>query len=264
MDKAGHRGSDGEDSDLARNEGRDPFKLRADTKAARSIEKFGGNLATSKRKTLEKNRASKAIAAKSRSWWNTGSLRFCEDLRSEFQAEILELLRFRLGQKGQGACMRGRVSRLPAPGGLRAGRVAELPLRKKRQKTWPAIANEPSTRIVSLGASRQAETRGGSARRSGRDHVCIAGSYRRKKEIFGTLISSWPTSAPAGDTAICATPIGRSVIGRGRKLSGVRLRPNQCDLRGERDGVPFELIILPGAKSTQSRAKPRPPKRWRE
>src|ERR1044072_6468632 len=73
--------------------GENPFKIRAYTNAARSIETFGGNLGDLKdEEALEKIPGiGKAIAAKIKELVETGSLRFFEDLRSEFAAEILEL-----------------------------------------------------------------------------------------------------------------------------------------------------------------------------
>ena len=73
--------------------GENPFKIRAYTNAARSIEQFGGNLGDLKdEETLEKIPGiGKAIGAKIKELVETGSLRFFEDLRSEFPAEILEL-----------------------------------------------------------------------------------------------------------------------------------------------------------------------------
>ena len=73
--------------------GENPFKIRAYTNAARSIETFGGNLGDLKdEEALEKIPGiGKAIAAKIKELVETGSLRFFEDLRSEFPAEILEL-----------------------------------------------------------------------------------------------------------------------------------------------------------------------------
>ena len=63
--------------------GENPFKIRAYTNAARSIETFGGNLGDLKdEETLEKIPGiGKAIAAKIKELVETGSLRFFEDLR---------------------------------------------------------------------------------------------------------------------------------------------------------------------------------------
>src|SRR6202165_2610583 len=72
--------------------GENPFKIRAYTNAARSIETFGGNLDDLKdEETLEKIPGiGKAIAAKIKELVETGSLRFFEGFRSEFPPEILD------------------------------------------------------------------------------------------------------------------------------------------------------------------------------
>src|SRR5450759_1096611 len=112
-----------------------PFKIRAYTNAARSLETFGGNVADLRdEETLEKIPGiGKAIAAKIKELVETGSLRFFEDLRSEFPAEILELFSLPgLGAKKikalyeqlavssiaqlQAACESGRVAELPGFG----------------------------------------------------------------------------------------------------------------------------------------------------
>ena len=63
--------------------GENPFKIRAYTNAARSIETFGGNLGDLKdEETLEKIPGiGKAIAAKIKELVETGSLKFFEELR---------------------------------------------------------------------------------------------------------------------------------------------------------------------------------------
>src|ERR1700726_873057 len=70
-----------------------PFKIRAYTNAARSLETFGGNVADLRdEETLEKIPGiGKAIAAKIKELVETGALKFYEDLRAEFPADILEL-----------------------------------------------------------------------------------------------------------------------------------------------------------------------------
>src|SRR5213079_305692 len=70
-----------------------PFKIRAYANAARSLETFGGNLAD-----LQDEEAlgkipgiGKAIAAKVKELAATGSLKYLEELRSEFPPAILQL-----------------------------------------------------------------------------------------------------------------------------------------------------------------------------
>ena len=84
-----------------------PFKIRAYTNAARSIETWGGNL----RELAEENRleeipgVGKAIASKISQLVLTGSSQFYDELRAQFPPGLLELVfpaRTR-GEKDQGA-----------------------------------------------------------------------------------------------------------------------------------------------------------------
>jgi|SRR5437899_4072334 len=73
--------------------GENPFKIRAYTSAARSLETFGGNLAN-----LQDDEGLakipgiwKSIALKIKELAPIGSLKYLEDLRAEFPVGILEL-----------------------------------------------------------------------------------------------------------------------------------------------------------------------------
>ena len=80
-------------ADLLEIKGENPFKIRAYTNAARSLETWGGNIADLRdQETLEKIPGiGKAIAAKIKELVETGSLKFFDDLRAEFPADILQL-----------------------------------------------------------------------------------------------------------------------------------------------------------------------------
>jgi DNA polymerase (family 10) len=82
-------------------------------------------------------------------------------------------------------------------------------------------------------------------------HVCIAGSYRRKKEIVRDLDFIVATAAPAEITAIFVRhPLVESVIAQGPTKSSVRLRSGiQCDLRVvSGTEYPFALNYFTGSK----------------
>src|SRR3954447_20554747 len=115
--------------------GENPFKIRAYVNAARSLETWGGSIADlSSEEVLEKIPGiGKAIAAKIKELVETGSLKFFEDLRAEFPADILELFSLPgLGAKKikalheklqvssvaqlQAACAAGSVAELPGFG----------------------------------------------------------------------------------------------------------------------------------------------------
>jgi DNA polymerase (family 10) len=241
--------------------GENPFKIRAYTNAARSIETFGGNLGDLKdEETLEKIPGiGKAIAAKIKELVETGSLRFFEDLRSEFPAEILELFSLPgLGAKKvkalyeqlgvssiaqlQTVCEAGRVAELPGFGKTTqeklSGAIAE---RTKHAGSFQlgSIAADAATLQEDLRAHPEAL------------HVSIAGSYRRRREIVRDLDFIVATSAPAEITAVFVRhPLVESVIAQGPTKSSVRLRSGiQCDLRVvSGTEYPFALNYFTGSK----------------
>jgi DNA polymerase (family 10) len=241
--------------------GENPFKIRAYTNAARSIETFGGNLGDLKdEETLEKIPGiGKAIAAKIKELVETGSLRFFEDLRSEFPAEILELFSLPgLGAKKIKALYEqvGVSSIAQLQTACEAGRVAELPGFGKttQEKLCQAIADRTkhagSFRFGSIAA--EAETLQDDLRaHPDALHVCIAGSYRRKKEVVRDLDFIVATSAPAEITAMFVQhPLVESIIAQGPTKSSVRLRSGiQCDLRVVSGAeYPFALNYFTGSK----------------
>jgi DNA polymerase (family 10) len=241
--------------------GENPFKIRAYTNAARSLETWGGNLSDLRdEEILEKIPGiGKAIAAKIKELAETGSLRFFEDLRSEFPAEILELFSLPgLGAKKIKALYEqlGVSSIVQLQAACESGRVAELPGFGKttQEKLCRAIAERTkhagSFRFGSIAA--EAETLQEDLRaHPDALHVCIAGSYRRKKEIVRDLDFIVATSAPAEITAIFVRhPLVESVIAEGPTKSSVRLRSGiQCDLRVvSGTEYPFALNYFTGSK----------------
>ncbi|PYJ10628.1 MAG: DNA polymerase/3'-5' exonuclease PolX [Verrucomicrobia bacterium] len=241
--------------------GENPFKIRAYTNAARSIETFGGNLGDLKdEEALEKIPGiGKAIAAKIKELVETGSLRFFEDLRSEFPAEILELFSLSgLGAKKVKSLYEqlGVSSIAQLQTACEAGRVAELPGFGKttQEKLSTAIAERTkhagSFQLGSIAA--EAETLQDDLRaHSEALHVCIAGSYRRRKEIVRDLDFIVATSAPAEITAMFVQhPLVASIIAQGPTKSSVRLRSGiQCDLRVvSATEYPFALNYFTGSK----------------
>src|SRR5438270_6473643 len=112
-----------------------PFKIRAYSNAARSLETWGGNVSDLQdEEALAKIPGiGKAIAAKIKELAATGSLKYVEELRAEFPAAILELFSISgLGAKKikalyeqlhissieqlRAACESGRVAKLPGFG----------------------------------------------------------------------------------------------------------------------------------------------------
>src|SRR5438046_3476186 len=241
--------------------GENPFKIRAYTNAARSLETWGGNISDlTNEETLEKIPGiGKAIAAKIKELVETGSLHYFEELRSEFPAEILELFSLPgLGAKKikalyeqlavssiaglQAACESGRVAELSGFGKMTQEKLCRaIAERTKHAGSFQlgSIAAEAETLQEDLRAHPDAL------------HVCIAGSYRRRKEIVRDLDFIVATSAPAEITAMFVKhPLVESVIAQGPTKSSVRLRSGiQCDLRVVTGTeYPFALNYFTGSK----------------
>src|SRR5438445_6733788 len=119
-------------STLLELKGENPFKIRAYTNAARSIEAWGGSLSDLKNEeALSKIPGiGKSIADKIKELAATGSLKYLEELRAEFPAAILELFSIPgLGAKKIKALYEElQVSSIEQlHQACEAGRVAELP-----------------------------------------------------------------------------------------------------------------------------------------
>lgn len=241
--------------------GENPFKIRAYTNAARSIETWGGNIADlANEETLEKIPGiGKAIAAKIKELVETGALKFFDDLRTEFPADILEMFTLPgLGAKKikalheklqvssiaqlHEACVAGRVAALPGFGKTTQEKLCRaIDERQKFAGSFQLgqIAAEAEQLQSDLRAHPEAL------------HVCIAGSYRRRKEIVRDLDFIVATKAPAEISGMFAQhPLVESVIAQGPTKSSVRLRSGiQCDLRVVTSAeYPFALNYFTGSK----------------
>ncbi|MFN2508793.1 MAG: helix-hairpin-helix domain-containing protein [Chthoniobacterales bacterium] len=237
------------------------FKVRAYTNAARSIETWGGNISELKAEgVLEKiPGVGKAIAAKIREFIETGTIKYYDELRAEYPADIMELFTLPgLGPKKikalyeqlkvssiaqlQQACENGRVAELPGFG------------KATQEKLCGAIANRTkhagSFRFGAIAA--EAETLQSDLRALDEAlHVCIAGSYRRRKEVVRDLDFIVATNAAAAVTkAFAAHPLVESVLVQGATKTSVRLRSGiQCDLRVVAPAeYPFALNYFTGSK----------------
>ena len=139
-----------------------PFKIRAYTNAARSIETWGGNL----RELAQENRleeipgVGKAIAGKINELALTGSSKFFDELRSKFPARILELFSLSgLGAKKIKALYEklqvGSIADLPGlvmPGGSRSCQASarrrriSSPERSRIARNTPAVSSSARSR----------------------------------------------------------------------------------------------------------------------
>jgi DNA polymerase (family 10) len=254
--------------------GENPFKIRAYVNAARSLETWGGNIADlANEEVLEKIPGiGKAIAAKIKELVETGSLKFFDELRAEFPADILELFSLPgLGAKKikalheklqvssiaqlHEACVAGRVAELPGFGKTTQEKICRaIDERQKYSGSFQLgqIAAAAEQLQDDLRAHPEAL------------QVCIAGSYRRRKEIVRDLDFIVATKAPAEISALFVQhPLVESVIAQGPTKSSVRLRSGiQCDLRVVTTAeYPFALNYFTGSKEHNIEVRSRALKR---
>ena len=238
-----------------------PFKIRAYANAARSLETFGANLSDLQDEdALEKIPGiGKAIAAKIKELAATGSLKYLEELRADFPAAILELFSIPgLGAKKikalyeklhissiaqlQKACESGRVAELPGFGETTQEKICHaIADRAKHFGSFQfgQIAGEAESLRNDLAAHPDAL------------HACVAGSYRRRREIVRDLDLVVATKKPPAVTKFFLEhPLVESVIAQGPTKSSVRLRSQiQCDLRVVSAAeYPFALNYFTGSK----------------
>src|SRR5437588_6330109 len=241
--------------------GENPFKIRAYTNAARSIDAWGASFSDlQNEETLEKIPGiGKAIAAKVKELATTGSLKFLEELRGQFPGAILDLFSIPgLGAKKikalheqlhvnsiadlQAACESGRVAELPGFGAT------------TQEKLCKAIANRTkhagSFQLGEITADAE-QLRSDLAKCAEALQVTVAGSFRRRKEIVRDLDLIIASGSP--DTiaeAFCAHPLVENMIARGPTKTSVRLKSGiQCDLRVvTSQEYPFALNYFTGSK----------------
>src|SRR5207302_11417014 len=177
--------------------GENPFKIRAYTNAARSIDAWGASFSDlQNEETLEKIPGiGKAIAAKVKELATTGSLKFLEELRGLFPGAILDLFSIPgLGAKKIKALHEqlhiNSIADLEAA--CESGGVAELPGfgATTQEKLCKAIANRTkhagSFQLGQIAADAE-QLRSGLARGAEAIQVSVAGSFRRRKEIVRDL-----------------------------------------------------------------------------
>jgi DNA polymerase (family X) len=241
--------------------GENPFKIRAYTNAARSLETFGGNISNLQdEEGLSKIPGiGKSIAEKIKELAATGSLKYLEELRTEFPAAILELFSISgLGAKKikalyeqlqvssieqlRLACETGRVAELPGFGETTQTKICKAIEERAKHSGYfqfGQIAGEAETMRSDLAGHPDAL------------QVDVAGSYRRRKEIVRDLDLLVATKkAEAITKFFVAHPLVESIIAQGPTKSSVRLRSGvQCDLRVVSSAeYPFALAYFTGNK----------------
>ena len=241
--------------------GENPFKIRAYTNAARSLETFGGNIPNLQdEEALSKIPGiGKSIAEKIKELAATGSLKYLEELRTQFPAAILELFSISgLGAKKikalyeqlqvssieqlRQACETGRVAELPGFGETTQTKICKAIEERAKHSGYfqfGQIAGEAETMRSDLSGHPDAL------------QVNVAGSYRRRKEIVHDLDLVVATKKPEAITKFfVAHPLVEAIITQGPTKSSVRLRSGvQCDLRVVSPAeYPFALVYFTGNK----------------
>ena len=238
-----------------------PFKIRAYTNAARAIETFGGNVSDFQDEEVVAKipGIGKSIALKIKELAASGSLKYLEELSAQFAPGILELFSLPgLGAKKikalydqlgissieqlQKACEQGRVAELPGFGQTTQQKLCEAIDKRAAHAgsfQFGQIAGEAESLRNDLAAHPDAL------------HACVAGSYRRRREIVRDLDLVVATKKPPAVTKFFLEhPLVESVIARGPTKSSVRLRSQiQCDLRVVSAAeYPFALNYFTGSK----------------
>jgi DNA polymerase (family 10) len=238
-----------------------PFKIRAYTNAARSIETWGGNL----RELAEENRleeipgVGKAIAGKISELALTGSSKFYDELRAQFPPGILELFTLPgLGAKKIKALHEklgiGSIAELEQA--CADERVAELPgfgkaTQEKLAKTIADRAKHVGSFQLGAVAAEAEQLQDDLRQHPDAVRVSSAGSYRRRKEIVRDLDFIVATKAPEAITEFFVRhALVESVIARGATKTSVRLHSGiQADLRVVSSAeYPFALGYFTGSK----------------
>ena len=238
-----------------------PFKIRAYTNAARAIETFGANVSNfqDEEAVAKIPGIGKSIALKVKELAETGSLKYFQELNTEFPTGILELfslpglgakkikaLHDKLGVSSidqlQKACEQGRVAELPGFGETTQQKICDAIARR--------ASHAGSFQFGQIAAEAEA-LRSDLAAQEGASQVEIAGSYRRRKEIVHDLDLLVATKEPKAITKFFVShPLVESVIAQGPTKSSVRLRSGvQCDLRVVTTAeYPFALAYFTGNK----------------
>jgi DNA polymerase (family 10) len=250
--------------------GENPFKIRAYSRAAETLETFPGDLAAEIEKggLASIDGIGKAIAEKITLLVHTGKLPYYDELRDEFPHDILELFEIQgLGAKKikvlweklgvhsstslERACRSGKVESLPGFGAKTAANLLEgIDLLKRNAgaflfSTAARLAEQMLEDLRAHPASGQVE---------------VAGSYRRRKEVVRDLDLLVSSSKPEEISDFFVHhPLVERILAHGPTKSSVILDSGiQCDLRvvASKD-FPFALNYFTGSKEHNVRIRGR-------
>jgi DNA polymerase (family 10) len=241
--------------------GENAFKTRAYANAARAVEGYAGNIETAARegRLMEIPGIGEAIAKKIAELVETGRLEFYEKLRGEFPATLFDLFELqgvgpkkikvlyeKLGVKSiedlEGACKDGRVAELAGFGDKSAGKMlAAIAARGQYAGAYRLGTVAPLAETMLEHLRRHPDV----------SQSCIAGSYRRRREIVHDLDFIVATRDPAGVTELFTSHESvTEIIAHGPTKTSVRLKSGvQADLRVvTNEQYPFALAYFTGNK----------------
>ena len=241
--------------------GENAFKTRAYANAARAVETYAGNIELIARegRLLEIPGIGAAIAGKISELVQTGRLEFHEKLRAEFPATLFDLFELQgVGAKKikalydqlgvtsipelEAACKSGQVAALAGFGEKTATKMlAAIEARGRYADTYRLGTLAPLAESMLEHLRSHPEV----------TQACIAGSYRRRKEIVHDLDFIVATRDPAGVTALFTShDLVDAIIAQGPTKTSVRLKPGvQADLRVvSNEQYPFALAYFTGSK----------------
>ncbi|EDY19471.1 PHP domain protein [Chthoniobacter flavus Ellin428] len=241
--------------------GENVFKIRAYTNAARAIETYSGDLAKAagENRLAEISGVGKAIADKLTELIVTGHLMYYENLKAEFPPGIFEMFDLQgIGPKKikalweklnvttiaelEKACKDGRVAALSGFGKKTSDNIlAAIQSRAKHAGRFRLgeIAKDAERMLEELRGLPDVL------------QACVAGSYRRNKEVVGDLDFIVATNSPAEVSEFFVKhEMVESVIANGATKSSVRLKSGiQADLRVIKNTeFPFALNYFTGSK----------------
>jgi len=241
--------------------GENVFKIRAYTNAARAIETYSGDLAAAaaENRLAEINGVGKALADKLTELIVTGHLTYYENLKAEFPPGVFEMFDLQgIGPKKikalweklnvttiaelEKACKDGRVAALSGFGKKTSDNIlAAIQSRAKHAGRFRLgeIAKDAERMVEELRGLPDVL------------QACVAGSYRRCKEIVGDLDFIVATNSPAEVSEFFIKhEMVESVIANGATKSSVRLKSGiQADLRVIKNTeFPFALNYFTGSK----------------
>lgn len=241
--------------------GENVFKFRAYSNAARALETYTGDFAkaVAEGQLQEIPGIGKAIAEKVTGMMATGELAYLNELRAEFPPTLFDLFELQgLGPKKIRALWEklGVTSLEELEKACQDGRVAELAGFGK--KTADNILKALQDRAKHAGSFLLGEIAAGAEHlleelRELPDvtQACIAGSYRRSKEIVRDIDYIVATREPAFVSEFFVKhPTVQDVIAQGPTKSSVRLKNGiQADLRVvTNEQFPFALAYFTGSK----------------